>query len=669
MARFPYRLTLRYFIFCALIPIGIRMADAQTPVQSQANQYTRPTWFVGLAAGANFNFYRGTTQQLNSDFAVPAAFGHGSGAGLFIAPLVEYHRPDSRWGAMLQAGYDNRSGDFEHVTTPCNCRGDLSTSLSYVTVEPSLRFAPFKGNFYLFGGPRLAFNLAKSFTYSQKTNPDFPEQVANADVKGDFSNVNPVLLSMQIGAGYDIQLSPQNKQTQFVLSPFVSFQPYFGQDPRSIETWTVTTLRVGAALKIGRGHLITAPAKEVVMVADLNVKFSVNSPENIVVERRVRETFPLRNYIFFDLGSNEIPDRYVLLKKDQVKDFKEDQLEIFTPKRLSGRSGREMVIYYNVLNILGDRMGKNPSSKIILRGASMKGKDVGMKMAESVKNYLVTIFGISPERITTEGRIKPIIPSELPGATKELALLREGDHRVTIATENPELLMEFQSGHDIPLKPVELRVVQSAPVDSYVTVNVAGAVKAFSSWSFEIKDEKGVQKNFGPYKVEKASIPGKSILNERPEGTYKVTMVGLTNSGKTVRKDTTVHMVLWKESEREEGIRYSVIYEIRNSTANDIYTKYLTEIVAPKIMKGATVILHGHTDIIGEEDENARLSLARANDVRGILEKALANAGRTDVKFDVRGFGEDENLAPFENNFPEERFYNRTVIIDIIPKN
>ena len=120
-----------------------------------------------------------------------------------------------------------------------------------------MRFAPFKGNFYLFGGPRLAFNLAKSFTYSQKTNPDFPEQVANADVKGDFSNVNPVLLLMQIGAGYDIQLSPQNKQTQFVLSPFVSFQPYFGQDPRSIETWTVTTLRVGAALKIeiGRAHV------------------------------------------------------------------------------------------------------------------------------------------------------------------------------------------------------------------------------------------------------------------------------------------------------------------------------------------------------------------------------------------------------------------------------
>ena len=81
-----------------------------------------------------------------------------------------------------------------------------------------------------------------------------------------------------------------------------------------------------------------------------------------------------------------------------------------------------------------------------------------------------------------------------------------------------------------------------------------------------------------------------------------------------------------------------------------------------------TVILHGHTDIIGDKAENVTLSLARANDVKSIIEQALAKAGRTDVKFEVYGFGEDESLAPFENKFPEERFYNRTVIIDIIPQ-
>ena len=114
-------------------------------------------------------------------------------------------------------------------------------------------------------------------------------------------------------------------------------------------------------------------------------------------------------------------------------------------------------------------------------------------------------------------------------------------------------------------------------------------------------------------------------------------------------------------------MRFSVIYEFNNSKAILIYEKYLTDIVAPKISKGATVVIKGYTDIIGEEAHNLELSLARANDVKTILENALVKAGRSDVIFDVHGYGEDENLAPFENKFPEQRFYNRTVIIDIIP--
>ena len=45
-----------------------------------------------------------------------------------------------------------------------------------------------------------------------------------------------------------------------------------------------------------------------------------------------------------------------------------------------------------------------------------------------------------------------------------------------------------------------------------------------------------------------------------------------------------------------------------------------------------------------------------------------AKTGRKDVIFEIYGFGEDVSLPPFDNKYPEERFYNRTVIIDIIPK-
>lgn len=663
----PYSLAIKSIILSALIIAGI-----QANIQAQETQYTKPNWWFGAAAGANLNFYHGSTHTLSDNFTPPTTFHDGFGVGLYVAPLLEYHKPDKVLGVMLQAGYDSRKGAFDQVFTPCNCPADLLTDLSYITVEPSLRLAPFKSNFYIYAGPRIAFNLAKSFTYEQGPSAEYPNTPAVADVTDDFSQINKTIYSMQIGAGLDIPLSASNKKGQAMLSPFVSFQPYFGQEPRSIETWNITTLRVGAALKFGRGKEIAKQPEVVpvlIPVVEPDVKFSVISPANIPSERKVRETLPLLNYIFFNSGSTEIPNRYVLLRKDQVADFKEDQLEVFAPVSVSGRSKRQMTVYYNVLNILGDRMLKNPSSNITLVGSSEKGPADGKLMAESVKEYLVDIFGVADSRISIEGRDKPKIPSEQPGGTLELDLLRQGDRRVSVESSSPALLMEFRSGPNAPLKPVEFNVVQEAPIDSYVSFKVDGADEAFSSWNLEIRDEQGTMQKFGPYTEENVSIPGKSIMGSRPQGNFDVTMVGTTKSGKTVKKEAFTKMTLWTPPANNEGMRFSIIFEFDDANAIATYEKYLTDVVTPKIPVNGTVQIHGYTDIIGEEGHNQTLSLARANDARNIMEKALSKAGRTDVKFLTNGFGEDESMSPFENKLVEERFYNRTVIIDIFPAN
>ncbi len=667
LARFPYALSIKSFILAAVILLGI-----QTPVQAQDPiQYTQPSWYFGVGAGGNINFYRGSTQQMNAELTVPTTFHDGTGLGLFVAPLIEYRPANSRWGIMFQGGYDSRKGAFNTETTPCNCPADLITDLSYLTVEPSLRFAPFKSNFYMYAGPRFAFNLTKGFSYQLGINPAFPNQPASPAVAGDFSDINNNLISMQIGAGYDIQLSSQSHKTQWVLSPFVSFQPYFGQDPRTIETWNVTTLRVGAALKLGSGHKISTPVKETLaqkatVIVEPEVKFTVNSPKNNVAEVKVREIFPLRNYVFFDLGSDKIPNRYVLLEKDQVKNFSEDEIEMSTPKNLSGRSDRQMKVYYNILNILGERMVNNPSSTIVLVGSSDQGSKDGLAMSESVKEYLVTIFGIAPSRIKTEGRDKPVLAAVQKGGTIDIVMLREGDRRVTIESNSPALLMEFQSGPNAPLKPIEIKGVEQAPLNSYFSVNAVGADKAYSSWNLELTDEAGLVQKYGPYTQETVSIPGKTILGERAEGDYKVKMIGTTKSGKTVTKEATAHIVQWKAPVSETGTRFSILYEFNNSKTSSMYQKYLTNVVLPKIPVNGTVIIRGHTDIIGAESYNQHLALARANDVKGVLVDALAKAGRKDVTFEVYGMGEDVKSAPFENKLPEERFYNRTVIIDVV---
>ena len=650
------------YAFKSILIIALVWFNGMSTIQAQKTEYTKPSWWFGVAGGANFNFYRGSTHQLNSGFTPLTTFHEGDGIGLFVAPLLEYHKPNTRLGFQLQFGFDDRKAKFDQAKTVCDCPADLKTEISYWTVEPSLRFAPFKSNFYLFGGPRFAFIKEQSFVYQLGINPAYPDQTASPEVIGDFDQINKTIISMQIGAGIDIPLSSNTSKTQFILSPFASFHPYFGQNPRSIETLNITTIRAGIALKMGRGKRIETKT-EVVEVVEPEVQFSVFAPANEPTKRRVREVFPLRNYIFFNEGNTEIPARYTVLKKEDVKNFGENQLEMITPILPSGRSERQMDVYYNLINIIGIRMVHYPSTAIVLVGSSEKGPNEGLKMARSVEAYLLYTFDIEPTRIKAIGQFKPKVPSIKKGKKNSMFLLNDSDRRVTIESNSPELLAEFKSGPSPVSNSIGSQV--EAPESSYVQLEVKGAENSLTSWNAQLEDSNGKISSFGPFTKDKATISGQSILENKPEGDFKIKLIGLTKSGKTIYKETTTHIVLWKPVQFDEGLRYSILFEFDESKAIDMYDNYLADVVAPKIPQDGVVLIHGHTDFIGNSNYNLKLSKSRASDVKNTLEKALQLLGRTDVKFEITGFGEDTNYAPFKNEYPEERFYNRTVIIDI----
>lgn len=619
-------------------------------------QTTQPTWWFGVSGAGNFNFYDGTTQRLNNSLIAPTAFHKGKGVRPYASILAEY-RPLGIWGFMLNVAYDGRGGKFDDVVAPCDCPATLKTSTSYIAIEPSLRLSVPASGLYFFAGPRVSFNINSDFAYTQLRQP-------NTD--GELSGMNKTRFSGQVGAGYDIMMSSPNSTTKVSLSPFVSFLPYFGQAPRTIESWNVTTLRAGIALKFGKGK--KAAVKDLPVAAAVPIApehtftFNVRAPIAVPLKRQVSETLPLRNSVFFDEGSVQVPARYVVLSNAQATAFREDQLQNEQVDNMTGRSARQLTVYHNILNILGDRLRANPSAVITLTGASGKGPEDGKLMAASVKQYLVDVFAIDGSRITLVGRTKPIIPSEQPGGNKELVLLREGDRRVDITSASPELLMEV--GGDM-LKPVQIAATQANPMDSHVIFNIDSA-KLLKSWSIDVTDEKGINQHFGPYTSDQESIPGAAILGNNPTGDYKIVMTGETLTGVQVRKESNVHLIR-EDGTVSKGLRYSILYEFDKGTSTTRYDKFLTDVVAASISDGATVIIHGHTDIIGDADHNMKLSKERAMDVQKILERALAKAGKTNVKFETLGFGENVNNAPFENSVPEERFYNRTVIIDIIP--
>lgn len=400
------------------------------------------------------------------------------------------------------------------------------------------------------------------------------------------------------------------------------------------------------------------------------VSFSVHQPANIPAQRMVREIFPLCNYIYFNLGSTDIPNRYVTLKPDQVKDFRMEQLELLSPKRLAGRSDLQLMAYYNVLNILSDRMIRDSTTTITLVGSSENGLEEGLGMAKSVKRYMVEVFKINATRIKTSSQPMPFASSVQLKEDEELDQLYEDFRGVSIESGSPSLLMEFQAGARAPLKPIEFVSLQEAPMDSYVTIQASGAREAFSSWSVEIKDRaRNVQYVGGPFNQDEVSIPARLLLGDQSEGTYNLAMYGKPKKGKAVKRETTAHMVLWMPPTNEEGIRFSLVYPSRELKSNTLYKRYITDQVMPKIPRDATVIIHGYTDTLGEPSYNQRLSSERVNDVRKIMEAELSRLGRDDVSIRVYAFGENVFYSPFENMFPEERYYNRAVLIDITRAN
>ncbi|MDB5010928.1 MAG: outer membrane protein OmpA, partial [Mucilaginibacter sp.] len=500
-----------------------------------------------------------------------------------------------------------------------------------------------------------------SFNYRETNKPD---------INSDLSEVQTVMYAGQIGTGYDIILSKPAATRVFALSPFIAYLPDFGNAPRLIDNWNVNTIRAGVALKFAHKSKAKVventplpPLKPVPVIPEPEIKFAVTAPKAAPVKLEILETFPLRNYIFINKESAAIPARYVKFTQNEAADFKEEKL-LTLIENPGERSTKQLTVYHNILNIIGDRMRSNPESHLTLIGSSIRVNE-GKAFAENVKTYLVSVFGIAGARITTQQRSKPLVPSEHMRGSKQLELIRAEDRRVDIISSSNAILTEVSSK---TMKSVVQNSIEKEAAANNVVLNVNKAEDVLKTWSVDITDGKGFKQSFGPYNKSTAIIPARELIanSTDAEGNYHVVMTGQTKSGKSVKKDTTIHL-LHQQLIKNKALRYSILFDFDKAHTISTYQSFLSNVVAPNIPENSTVVIHGHTDIVGSEKHNQTLSDNRAMAVQRALQSALIKAGKNNVKFDTRGFGQDVNKAAFANALPEERFYNRTVIIDIVP--
>jgi hypothetical protein len=611
---FTHRLLPTCFFIGAVFSAGINH-----PLSAQNSLIKEPSWWIGTSAGANLNLYHGSVQQVNPDLAISATFQNTTGIGLFAFPVLEFHRPGARLGFLFNAGYESRRGKFDET---------FSTKLAYITLEPSIRLNLFSSPFYLFSGPRIAFNVDQRFTYQPEINSE--------ETGGLFTNIKQSVISMQIGGGYDLPLTTAKKKTQVILSPFFSFHPYFGQNPRTIESWNLTTLRGGIALKFGKSKKMAMPLTEVpvVIAVEPDASFIVDNTNDLPEEQTEMAKPLLHKHVYFNTKSNP--------------------------------SG-EIIAHDNFLNSLGEQMMKNPSNAITLIGKSPHGAKSKPPLAESVKIFLVGVYGIDASRIEIKSQKKLKFSPDQPGNINEIALVAEGDQRVLIKSNSQDLQIKFRGVSGNPMMPLRVNTIQETDAHSYISFTTEGANEVFSTWTLEIKDYRGTVNRFGPFNQEFARIAAKSILGERNYGRYEITMIGALDSGQILKKDTTAYFSLWTPPATNYTRRFSISYEYNHSKAIQIYDSYLTDVITSAIPVSGRVAIHGHSENIDISNYDLKLFLARANDAKRIIENALAKAGRTDVQIDVYGLGNNPVVAPFGNADHPERLHNRTIFIDIVP--
>jgi outer membrane protein OmpA-like peptidoglycan-associated protein len=652
--------------------------EAQAQSVKPAPGYNGAIWRFGVLGGLNYNLLGLGTQEFGGEFYNQGDKVDGKGLGPYGGLLIEFN-DGSRLGAHVRATYDSRYGNADlrrEVNSPV--LGEVGLNVAYLNIEPALR-VNFNPNFHLLVGPSLGIKIASKYDVDRGDFVgDDSASVArtNAIVAAngeDIYGMNNIAIGLWGGLGYDFLLNDESSSSRIYLTPFVEGSWIWDQrtgvstvtpstnnstNENIDDVWSTVTFRGGLQFKFGSGPVAPLAQVDPIVEPARDMIVSVRPPAEIIENRQLTEYFPLRNYVFFDQGSTEMPAKYTRLASSTAATFNEstfmNQPGAGGSSNMSpeGRSERQMSVYYNGLNIFATRLKANPTATLELYGNGANATE-SQAMATAVKDYMVSTFGLDAGRITTKTGFPPgqkaaAGDNNTPKEDRDLVAIE--NRRVTLWSANQEVM-----------KPVMLMSTTSDIVDNDLVLNVDAASNV-DSWRVTIEGN-GYRETYGPFRRNSQRIGAAPILGTGTRGTYTARFEGTTADGKTMTKEQTFTLTKRASGTASTAQRYSILFEFDDNNAISVYENFLKNEVAPKIGANATVYVHGHTDEVGLEDYNLDLSARRANEVKAILEKATSGKS---VKYESYGFGEADNRAPFTNERPEGRYYNRTVIIDVV---
>jgi outer membrane protein OmpA-like peptidoglycan-associated protein len=644
----------------------VYMIVSGSTTSAQETTFRNQSWRYGLngayqinAAGLGWQQLHGTDANFHSPID-NIDYVDGTGSGLYAGIFGEY-LSTSWWGLQFRVSYDNRSAlVFDDTRKPLPA---FDTKMSYVLFEPLFRVDQHLiPNLNFYAGPFLAANLKGSFTYNNDYNKTDLENKSVTEPEVDVQNLNAMTYGLQTGIAYDIKISQINKTTSMLLSPFVDASWIINQkktinEPAQnsiADVWSTVSYRFGIRLSFDHMKYVEeqfteeaapppAPAKKVAIILP---------PENTILTKNIRGYFPIHPYVFFEKGSLEIPSRYTVLSKAEAQNFKESDLTNFMKGDLTVKEtnvNQLMTSYYNVMNIYADRMRNNPSEQLTLRGCDPEEVN-GEAYTTKVKNYLVNNFGIDPKRISTI-----VEPPKKPSGTAYTdpafsGMIDDENRRVVFVFSNPDML-----------KSLSYTIRDESSIDNDLIFSIDKNI-SFNSWDVTISGE-GKSMYFGPFAYSSERINPAELMRFLASGSYNAKVMITEKSGKMTEEN--IPFKLNKSRELKNASRYLMLFDYDQSDAIAKYESRIRTEITPGMEVGNNVIVHGHTDIIGNEAGNLKLSQDRAAQAKTIIDSELVKEGK---KVDVQaiGIGQTPVQYTFANKFPEGRMYNRNVFVEVI---
>lgn len=672
-------------------------------------------WFLGLHGGVAYAFHNSDGIECLADSTCPK-FRNGNGPGFYIGGNLEYqHQTDFAtlfrmtflpiWANMNNTLDSARVKDANFNIVPLVREHDLSVYTSHLNFDLFPQYLYRNWRFY--AGPTLGMLLGRTWTATSKivspNNVTFLNNKTDTTFFSDkeIQDANTFQGGLSAGVSYDFPISNHR-----VLAPELIFNyPFTNINSRF--NWKQTNLLLGLSFKWGQKKyqkprvekLIEKLYRDTIRVRvskDDNRRFleglqvlkkidTVETEPLRLITRTVLQTdtifqrelvakitpwesngyvrgdtarvikisanfladsYPILPIVFFDINSSTIPQRYNVLSS--IENYSTERTDI-TP----------VPLHRNVLNIIGERMRKNGSSKIRLLGYTDRVTengdcDLAFARARAVQNYLVNVWNIGINRIEITRNNGKCVPSVVSSVQSEDAYSE--NRRVEIETNNPSILAPVTKKTYSDSLGIYPPIIEYDPEGSSTGDDVA-------SWNLDITQNSNM------------------LFNASGTGTPKISNQAITSAlANSLFHNMPVEAVLTLKNQSGDSAKdIKRIFVIKDSSAGEIKRLWLTFFKVAKnnldnvaeaslktflsgIKNSDEVNIIGYADKLGNANFNRTLSNTRAKQVSSNVKKIASNARIS------RGEGIGSlSFPPGINSYdtPEERFLSRTVQINV----